>query len=150
MKLSLRSEWFAAFKEKCRAHHLKMTPQRMAIYQALLEAEGHPTAEDMCNAVRDEFPNISFDTVYRTLVTFSEIGLTDIVAGHGGPRRFDTNPDNHHHFYCIGCRRIFDFESEAMDQIPIPAEIDRKCRILSKRMILKGYCHKCSAQQKKF
>ena len=55
MKLSLRSEWFAAFKEKCRAHHLKMTPQRMAIYQALLEAEGHPTAEDMCNAVRDEF-----------------------------------------------------------------------------------------------
>lgn len=118
----------------------------MAVYQALMEAEGHPAAEDVFNVVKEEFPNISFDTVYRTLVTFSEIGIIDIVEGHGAPRRFDVNPDNHHHFYCIGCGRIIDFYSEAIDQARIPAEINQKCRIFSKRMVLKGYCNACTAQ----
>jgi len=115
----------------------------MAVYRALMEAQGHPSADDIFNDVKHEFPNISFDTVYRALMTFSEIGIIDTVEGHGAPKRFDVNPDGHHHFYCIGCGRIIDFYSEAMDQAKIPSEIKRKCRILGRRMVLKGYCDEC-------
>ena len=137
------SDQFAAFKEKCREHHLKITPQRLGVYQALMENEGHPTAEDIFKAIRDEYPSISFDTVYRTLLTFSEIGIIEVVEGHGAPKRFDVNPDHHHHFYCFGCGRIMDFHSEEMDAVRIPPEIEKKFRVLNKRMILKGYCDKC-------
>jgi len=115
----------------------------MGVYQALMASKGHPTAENVFNAVQEEFPTISFDTVYRTLVTFSKIGIIEVVEGHGAPKRFDVNPDHHHHFYCIGCGRIVDFSSEAMDKIPVPAEIEQNYRVVSKRMILKGYCKQC-------
>ena len=32
-----------------------------------------------------EFPNISFDTVNRTLLTFSKVGLVNIVESYRGP-----------------------------------------------------------------
>ena len=143
----MSSDQFAAFKEKCRMHHLKVTPQRVGVYQALMEIDGHPTAEDIFNVIRDEFPNISFDTVYRTLMTFSEIGIIEIVEGQGAPKRFDVNPgDHHHHFYCIGCGRIMDFHSDEMDAVKIPAQIESRFRVLNKRMIVKGYCDQCKGR----
>ena len=50
-----------------------MTPQRLAIYKALIESTDHPSAENIFNRVRIFFPDIAIDTVYRTLSTFSEI-----------------------------------------------------------------------------
>ena len=69
------------FVETCRRHQLKVTPQRVAIYKALIQSRQHPTADMMYQEVREKYPNISFDTVNRTLLTFSEIGVVDVVEG---------------------------------------------------------------------
>lgn len=124
-------------------HNLKITPQRTAIYNALAEAENHPSADAVYQKVKKEFPNISFDTVNRTLMVFSEIGLIEIVEGQGDPRRFDPRTECHHHFYCVKCGKITDFFSEELDQIEIPPQIEKKFTVIGKRMVLKGYCPDC-------
>jgi len=132
-----------AFVEKCKECNLKITPQRTAIYKELIKAKDHPSADVIYQAIKRTFPNISFDTVNRTLLTFSEIGIIDLVEGHGDPRRFDPNMDSHHHFYCISCGEIMDFYHEAFDKLIIPGEIKQKFTVSSMRVVLKGFCDRC-------
>ncbi|MBU1652996.1 transcriptional repressor [bacterium] len=132
------------FLDLCRHHHLKITPQRIAIYQRLMEAEHHPSAEDVYEAVLPDYPNISFDTVYRTLSTFAEIGLTSIVEGFGKARRFDANLDLHHHFHCEKCGAILDFTYPDFDKLSMPRELEEKFEVRRKRVVLTGLCEKCS------
>ena len=134
---------FERFKQVCKAHNLKVTPQRFAIYRELIKSENHPSADTMYHSIRNEFPNISIDTVNRTLLTFAEIGLVCVVEGHGDPRRFDPNTEIHHHFHCRKCSAIIDFHSENYDQLQIPENIQKKYTVLSKRVVLDGICDTC-------
>jgi Fur family peroxide stress response transcriptional regulator len=131
------------FREKCREHGLKVTPQRVVIYKELVKSKDHPNAEVLFNRVRNTFPDISFDTVHRTLLSFAEIGIIDIVEGYGEPRRYDPDIKNHHHFRCVNCGTIIDFAEESYASIKVPQEIERKFIVLNKKVLLEGYCHKC-------
>ncbi len=135
------------FIDACRQHQLKITPQRMAIYRALVDSDQHPTADMMFQAVRNEYPRISFDTVNRTLLTFAAIGLVDMVEVFGGPKRFDPNIDDHHHLHCVGCGRILDFELKNYADLDVPAEIARRFKVISKRVVLKGLCETCAPER---
>jgi len=132
-----------AFINKCRQHNLKITPQRTAIYDQLIKSKNHPTADLIYQEVKKQFPNISFDTVNRTLLTFSEIGIVDVVEGYGNPRRFDIDMTNHHHFYCIRCGGITDIYNDEYDNINIVEEIRQRFDVYSKRVVLNGVCDKC-------
>ena len=132
-----------SFKEKCRESALKITPQRTTIYEELLKAKDHPSADTLYNRVRDRLPNISFDTVYRTLLSFSEIGIADVVEGYGEPKRFDPDTREHHHLRCTKCGNIIDFQNELYDNIEIPEKIKKNFKVTKKRVVLEGICKKC-------
>ncbi len=132
------------FQEKCLKHGLKITVQRVAIYEELLKARDHPSADDIYKRVRKTFPNISFDTVYRTLLSFSEIGIIKPVEGYGEKKRFDPNINKHHHFRCVQCHEIIDFVNESYDNIEVPQELEKQFIVLNKRVVLEGICKKCS------
>jgi Fur family peroxide stress response transcriptional regulator len=135
------------FIEHCKKFDLKITPQRCAIYRELARAKNHPTADEMFTIVKKEFPNISYDTVNRTLLTFAEIGLVDVVSTKGGPRRFDPDMDSHHHFHCIQCGEILDFYSDEFDNLEITQSLPNDFTVYSKRIVLNGLCKNC--QRKK-
>ena len=132
------------FIETCRRHQLKITPQRVAIYRELIQSKQHPTANLMFRAIKKAFPNISFDTVNRTLLTFSEIGVVDVVEGFGGPKRFDPDIGDHHHLHCTACGRIIDFEYDRYADLEVPEAITKQFKVVSRRVVLKGYCENCS------
>ncbi len=135
------------FIETCRRHHLKITPQRVAIYRVLIQSKQHPTADRVFRAVKKEFPNISFDTVNRTLLTFSGIGVVDVVETFGGPKRFDPDITDHHHLHCMACGRIIDFEYEGYARLDVPQAITSTFKVISRRVVLKGICETCSIEQ---
>lgn len=137
------SELDKLFTKTCRLHNLKITPQRIAIYKELLKSDKHPSVDEIYLAVKTDLKNISFDTVNRTLLTFSKIGLVDIVESYRGIRRFDPNKTDHHHIHCIKCGDIIDFEYEDYNQLEIPSDINRKYTVLSKRVILNVICNNC-------
>jgi len=143
MRLNLRDESLDGFRKKCRENNLKITPQRMVIYRELLKSKDHPNAESLHRRVKNIIPDISLDTVNRTLLTFSKIGLVKNVEGYGEPRRYDPKLENHHHFRCVNCNAIIDFDFEPYDDIIIPGDIKKRFSVLNKKVILEGYCEKC-------
>jgi len=132
------------FIEKCQAHNLKVTPQRMAIYRKLFNSTEHPTVDAMFQTVKKEFPNISYDTVSRTMLTFAEIGIVDLVEVYGGAKRFDPNVTVHHHLHCVSCGKIFDFQNDEYNNLDTPDEIQQRFTVLASRVVLKGICEQCS------
>lgn len=131
------------FRRKAREAGLKITPQRTVIFQELLKAKDHPTAEDIYRRIVRKIPNISFDTVHRTLATFSKIGLVTVVEGYGQAKRYDPDMGAHHHFHCVRCGRIVDFHNTDYDTIPVPEEIRRRFTVTGKKVVLEGLCGAC-------
>jgi Fur family peroxide stress response transcriptional regulator len=130
-------------RDKCKEHNLKITPQRVAIYKELSTSMDHPSADMVFKKVRKTFPNISFDTVNRTVLTFSKIGIVDVVEGSGDPKRFDADINRHHHFHCLRCNKIIDIYNKYYDDIKIPKDVERHLTVLKHKVCLEGFCRKC-------
>jgi len=143
-KRSKLKEKMNAFQAKCREAGLKVTPQRMAVYKVLIESKQHPSAEMVFRKVRGVIPNISLDTVNRTLLTLARIGAASIVEGSGDVKRFDGKLETHQHFKCIKCRRIVDFHYKPFDNIAVPKNISRRFVVLKKTVYLEGICDLCA------
>ncbi|MHC4500254.1 MAG: Fur family transcriptional regulator [Planctomycetota bacterium] len=147
-KRSVLNKKLEAFRKKCRAAGLKITPQRTTVYQTLVEANGHPSADAAYRQVRKVIPNISPDTVNRTLLTLNEIGAASIVEGSGDAKRFDANLEPHQHFRCVKCKGILDIHHESFDKIKVPPSIGRKFLVLRKTVYLEGICHSCRKKRR--
>jgi len=126
-----------------RERGLKVTPQRIAVFAILRGLTSHPSADEVYHTVVDGYPNISFDTVNRTLRTFAEIGLLEIIETPEGVRRFDTQVHPHHHIHCIHCGRIIDFENPDFDDLSVPDDLTARYRISKLRVSLQGTCPEC-------
>lgn len=132
--------------EVLRNRGLKVTPQRTAVFAAVRELTSHPSADEVYHEVVDRYPNISFDTVNRTLLTFAEIGLIEIIETPEGVRRFDTRLHPHHHIHCILCGGIIDFENPDFDDLSVPNDLKSRYRISKLRVSLQGICTECQTQ----
>jgi len=141
-----REELKKMFYDKCAEKGLKITPQRSLIFDELSKATDHPTADAIYKRVRKNLSNISFDTVYRTLLSFTEIGIVNLVEGTGEQKRFEPNLHQHHHFRCVKCFTIYDFENEAYDNIDVPEAVQKQGTIFNKRVVLEGICSKCKGK----
>ena len=134
------------FTDLCRKKGLRVTPQRIEIYKELIKTDDHPSAETVYEKVRKTYPNISFDTVNRTLLTLIEIGAAFTVEGSGDVRRFDGGTEKHQHFKCIKCKRIIDYHHKPFDVIKLPAGIGNKFTVLKKSVYLEGICDLCKKE----
>ncbi|MHC4625720.1 MAG: Fur family transcriptional regulator [Planctomycetota bacterium] len=138
--LENKTVWFIGL---CRERGLKVTPQRIAIYRELVKTNEHPSAEMLCEKVRQTFPSISLDTVNRTLLTLNNIGAAFIVEGSGDAKRFDGGLDEHQHFKCVKCKRVIDFSHEPFNNIEVPQEMEEMFVVLRKSVYLEGICDLC-------
>ncbi len=98
--------------------HLKVTPQRVAVLEALTNLKNHPTADKIKEYVVKNHPNIAVGTIYKTLETFVEKGLVRKVKTEKDVMRYDAILENHHHLYCEDTERIEDFfDNELNDML---------------------------------
>ena len=96
---------------------LKVTPQRLAILDAIYRIGGHPTAENIIEHIRQRNPNIASGTVYKVLDAFLEKDLIKRVTTDRDIMRYDGLLEKHHHLYCINEERIEDYIDEELDAI---------------------------------
>ena len=138
-----RQELIASFRDRCKQNNLNMTPQRIAIYEELIMSKDHPDSDDIFQRVKIGFPDISLDTVYRTLSKFAEIGVVHIVEGYGESKRYDPDTNKHHHLRCRKCNKIVDFHDVNYDNLRISRAIKKKFRVTNVKVILEGMCDEC-------
>lgn len=96
---------------------LKITPQRIAVLEALSNLKDHPTADNIKEYVVKNHPNIAVGTIYKTLETFVEKGLVKKVKTEQDVMRYDAILDKHHHLYCEDTERIEDFFDDQLNAI---------------------------------
>ena len=110
-------------QQRCRAAGLNVTPQRLAIYRAVLEAEDHPTPEALYQQVRPSMPSLSLATIYKVLDALTKLGVVKEVHVSGDSKRYDANLDKHHHLICTRCKQILDLYNEHFDSITLPKRL---------------------------
>jgi Fur family peroxide stress response transcriptional regulator len=97
--------------------NLKVTPQRVAVLEALNNLKNHPTADKIKEYVVKNHPNIAVGTIYKTLETFVDKGLVKKVKTEKDVMRYDAILENHHHLYCKDTERIEDFFDDELDNL---------------------------------
>lgn len=96
---------------------LKVTPQRIAIFEAILKLNNHPTAENIIEYIRKNHPNISVATVYKVLDALVENGLIKKVKTENDIMRYDAIMESHHHIYCSDSDRIEDYVDNDLNEM---------------------------------
>jgi Fe2+ or Zn2+ uptake regulation protein len=99
-----------------RRHGLRVTPQRRAVWAAVMGAGGHVSAEEVLRRARRRLPELSRATVYNALNEFVAAGLLSVVAGEAA-QLYDPNTAPHHHFRCRACGRLFDVQPPGVAQL---------------------------------
>ncbi len=133
------------FVARCKSRGLNVTLSRVAIYRTLLKQSGHPRAEDVFVDVREEHPNISLATVYKTLELLADNELIAKVTPLHDVARYDCNDHFHHHFVCSRCKKIVDFENEELNHLSAPKELEEKYKITGYRVQFEGLCNSCNS-----
>ncbi len=120
---------------------MKMTPQRMAILNFLDGNLTHPSAADIFREISANFPTMSMATVYNTLETLVQKGLIQELGIDPYKKRFDPNPDHHHHLICIHCREINDIFSNF--SLELKEKEKKGFEITGNHVDFYGICPKC-------
>lgn len=110
IELQLSKNRLEYLVEKLRQEGHRITPQRVAILKAVLEDNTHPTAAQVYEKVRQEYPMLSLATVYKTLDLMKAFQAATEV-NTGGTRRIDGyRAEPHQHLICIQCHNIIDLD----------------------------------------
>jgi Fur family transcriptional regulator, peroxide stress response regulator len=96
---------------------LKVTPQRIAILEAITKLNNHPTAENIIDYIRKNHPNIASATVYKVLDALVEKELIKKVKTDRDIMRYDAIMENHHHLYCAESDRIEDYFDKELNEM---------------------------------
>jgi Fe2+ or Zn2+ uptake regulation protein len=133
-------------QEAIKALQLKVTPKRVAILRMLTEESIYLSPEEIWKKVRKDFRNIGLPSVYRILEEFSRGGLVLKVI-HTNRQLYYylcPNPEHHHHFICLSCRKVQDLNICIGEEAVRRAEKKTKGKVLSHILQINGLCEKCS------
>jgi len=108
--------------EQLKGVGLRPTRQRMALAKLLLDGGNrHVTAEQLHSEASKASVRVSLATVYNTLHQFVDAGLLREVMVEPGHSCFDTNTEDHHHFFDQSESRLIDIDDDAINLGSIPA-----------------------------
>lgn len=84
----------------------KATGKRKEILQFFEEADGYRTAKDLIHFLENTHENVSFDTIYRNLHLYYDLGILEKTVLKGEKQfRIKCTHHHHHHFICNACGR---------------------------------------------
>lgn len=96
---------------------LKVTPQRLAVLDAIDQLDPHPTADRIIEFIRKMHPGIATGTAYNVLSVLVDKKLIRRVKTEKDIMHYDGILENHHHLYCMDSDRIEDYVDEELDTL---------------------------------
>jgi Fur family peroxide stress response transcriptional regulator len=137
---------FEELVNKLREHEYRLTPQRIALLRLLAASDGHPSASQLYEQMKDQFPTTSLATVYKTLNVLKEIGEVLELGFSGDDNRYDGNkPYPHPHLICIRCQKILDPEVSLAQSLIQEVAQSSGYQIVGHRLDFYGLCPDCQA-----
>ncbi len=128
--------------ERFKSKKLKITPQRLGIFEILEGNTAHLSAEDVFKEIRKSYPTISFTTVYKTLEIMEKMGEIMKITIDEERKHYDPDTNIHHHIICSRCNKISDIK-DGFIKLKLPREILDEFTPSSYHISFYGTCKKC-------
>ncbi|MFE4711719.1 MULTISPECIES: Fur family transcriptional regulator [Paenibacillus] len=130
------------------AHKYKLTRQREAIVQVLLDNEKeHLSVEEVYMLVKNSYPHLGLATVYRTLELLSELHIVEKMNFGDGVARYDLRDDTHahmhHHMICHVCGRLEEIKDDWLLDLEKRLEREYGFTVTDHRLDFKGTYGTC-------
>lgn len=129
--------------KQLRGRGLKVTPQRVAIIEVLIEQrDSHPGARLVYEEAKKKKKSVSLSTTYATLNELSRHGIIKTLQFDKMENRYEGNLEEHINLICEKCKRILDYK------VPITVDPRRVVKktgfsITDTRLEYYGYCREC-------
>ncbi len=121
----------------------RKTKQLEVVWHEVADDNSHPTADQIYERVRRQIPNISLGTVYRNLQKLVAEGKLQVLT-LGRTQHFDPLIDQHQHFICESCGRVYDVLVGEDEEI-LPSSLPRGgFTVTSHRLAFFGECKSCT------
>ena len=116
-----KNEYIKKAFKMLEASHLKITEQRVAMVNLLFKnGAAHFTADDIYEEVSKKKIKISLATIYNCLNQFKDLGIIKAIKVSSDKIYFDTNLEDHHHFFCMKSSRLIDVETDEVKISKLP------------------------------
>jgi Fur family peroxide stress response transcriptional regulator len=125
----------------------RLTPQRLAMLRIIAKSAGHPSAEQIYEQIKADFPTTSLATIYKTLTLLKDMGeVLELNFAAVGSRYDGNKPYPHPHVICTECGRILDPESTALAGISQEMARLTGYQITRHQLNFFGLCPKCQKE----
>ncbi|HXF50818.1 MAG TPA: Fur family transcriptional regulator [Dehalococcoidia bacterium] len=123
---------------------IRVTRQRLAVAEVLVNSEDHPTAQEVYQRVRAVFPDIALATIYNTIGVLIECGFIQSLS-FGEATRYDANPNPHVNLVCVRCGGITDAPDDAGGLTHLRERVCARVGFqpVSQRVDIYGVCARC-------
>lgn len=123
---------------------LRHSRQRDRIYEYLVCAKDHPSADMIYEHLRDEMPNLSLGTVYRNLKVLEEMGKVRRVTTLQNVERYDATCHDHAHFVCERCGCVKNLQILDIQKVRDICNVDAKDTVTRMNVMFMGMCTECA------
>ena len=131
-------------RERLHERGLRWTPQRRTLVEVLAHTDGHITGAELVERCREQDPETTPSTVYRTLDVLEDIGLIRHAHGLDGREEFHVRPAREHgHLHCSVCHRAWEIGADDVAGLVRDFERTRGFKIDLGHLSVVGVCRDC-------
>lgn len=120
------------------------TSQKQLILETIKHLD-HPTCDEIYAAVLKKDKTIGRATVFRNVKALTEKHLLTKIIVPQGALHYDISVQNHSHFICKSCGKIFDIPYEADIKLP---QLDH-FSVEGYNLIFTGLCEECKKKKER-
>jgi Fur family ferric uptake transcriptional regulator len=146
---SEQAQLLEEFRRYLREHNLPVTTQREQVAEAVLDAAGHLSVEDIEQRLRERGLRIGKATVYRTLDILARSGMITERDFGEGFRRYERVPGHphHEHLICTRCGKVIEFTNERLERLKAEVAEEYGFRHHHHRLDIYGVCRECQLKE---
>ena len=127
-------------KQKLQDKNIRLSHPRLKVLEFLVQNRIHPSVDDIYVELQKDIPRLSKATVYNTLHLLEKAGLVNVLTIENNEKRYEIISDDHGHFKCTSCNKIFDFNLN-VEEIKSSDLADFEIR--EKDVYFRGLCPNC-------
>jgi Fur family ferric uptake transcriptional regulator len=129
-----------------RATGYKLTPQRLLVLSVVRHHQGHLTASEIFERVRERYPFVDISTVYRTMAVLKDLRVvTETDLGTGDAAFEWVGSQRHHHLICRSCGEITSLDDAYLRRLGSDLLETHGFRADLDHFAIFGLCRACAA-----
>lgn len=136
--------------ERLRGAGVRVTPQRLAIAEAVVNSTDHPSVQQIYDRVRQHFPSMTLATIYSTLGVLQNSGLIQELPFQK-LSRYEANTEPHVNLVCIDCGNVIDADLGQESVVRLRNQVAQHSdfEVTWQRVDFYGWCPRCAAEKRR-